>query len=306
MSNLKDAVGLCVPYGSFSQFEPEFEPAIGTIWGYMHPKGTPCFNPTLLKDIRNHDAELEANGGRIQVNDAWHDVRYYIAASRAHAFNLGGDLALFMMLIKTRDAAALTQYARMCIDNLYPRIHNYGCSTLTTISMVQGDALGGGFECALTSDVVIAEESAKMGLPEIIFNLFPGMGAYSLLARRIGVRAAEEFILSGRLYTARKLHEIGIVDVVAPDGQGESAVRGWIAANARRRNGLQGVLRARQAVHPIRREELDAIAETWVEAALRLEERDLRMMNWLIRGQSMRNESGEGQELAAPRLAQSA
>ena len=46
---------------------------------------------------------------------------------------------------------------------------------LITIALVQGDALGGGFECALSFDVLIAERSAKMGLPEVLFNLFPGM-----------------------------------------------------------------------------------------------------------------------------------
>jgi DSF synthase len=56
---------------------------------------------------------------------------------------------------------------------MYRRITNFRSPTMTTISLVQGDALGGGFEAALTSDVIIAEESAQMGLPEILFNLFP-------------------------------------------------------------------------------------------------------------------------------------
>src|SRR5207253_10633183 len=137
------------------------------------------------------------------------------------------------------DLNALAPYSRLCIDNMYARIHNYQSSAMATISLVQGDALGGGFECALSSDVIVAEESAQMGLPEILFNLFPGMGAYSLLARRIGMRAAEELILSGRVLPAQQLHEMGVVDVLAPDGQGEAAVRQWIAENAKRRNGLQ-------------------------------------------------------------------
>jgi len=140
--------------------------------------------------------------------------------------------------------------------------------------------------------VLIAEESAQMGLPEIIFNLFPGMGAYSLLARRIGMRAAENLILSGRVLSAAKLHEMGVVDVLAKDGEGEAAVRDWIAANARRRNGLQGVLRARQHVFPVTRAELDAIADTWVDCALRLEDKDLRMMGRVVRAQMRRMEEG--------------
>ena len=52
---------------------------------------------------------------------------------------------------------ALAHYARLCIDNMHARIQNYYVPTLVTISMVQGDALGGGFECAMSSDVLVAE-----------------------------------------------------------------------------------------------------------------------------------------------------
>jgi DSF synthase len=293
MSNLNDAAGLRITYGKCdTQFDTEFEPASGTIWGYMNPRGAPCFNLGLLRDIHEHDASLQANRGRVQVDGAWCDARYYVGASRAPGvYNLGGDLALFMLLIKTRDRDALASYAARCLDNLHARIHSYGSPTLTTIALVQGDALGGGFECALTSDVIIAEESAQMGLPEIMFNLFPGMGAYQLLSRRIGVRAAEEMILSGRMVSATKLHELGIIDVLVKDGLGESAVHQWIATNARRRNGIQGLHSLRRIANPITRAELDAVAETWVDAALRLEERDLKMMNWLVRGQQRRMET---------------
>jgi DSF synthase len=290
MSNLNDAAGLRMTYGkSDTQFDTEFEPATGTIWGYMNPRGAPCFNLGLLRDIREHDASLQANGGRVQVDGAWYDARHYVGASRApRVYNLGGDLALFMLLIKTRDRDALASYAARCLDNLHARIQSYGSPTLTTIALVQGDALGGGFECALTSDVIVAEESAQLGLPEIMFNLFPGMGAYQLLSRRIGIRAAEEMILSGRVLPATKLHELGIVDVLVKDGQGESGVQQWIAANARRRNGTQGLYSLRRIANPLTRAELDAVADVWLDAALRLEERDLKMMNWLVRGQQRR------------------
>jgi DSF synthase len=307
MSNLRDAIGLRIPYGNTPQFDTEFELASGTVWGYMNPKGTPCFTLSLLKDIRAHDAQLERDGGQILVDGTWYPVRYYVGASRIpRVYNLGGDLALFTLLIKARDRDALVRYARMCIDNLHPRIHDYGSATLTTITLVQGDALGGGFECALSSDVIVAEESAPMGLPEILFNLFPGMGAYSLLARRIGPKAAEKLILSGRVLPAAKLHELGVVDVLAKDGEGELAVQQWIDNNARRRNATQGVFRARQLVQPIARGELDAIAEVWVDAALRLEERDLKMMSWLLSAQQRRIESRHvGGDAVAPRVSQS-
>jgi len=268
----------------------------------MNPKGNPCISLALLKEIREHDAALEANGGVITVEGESYPVRYYVGASRAPgAYNLGGDLGLFMLLIKAHDRTALARYAEKCIDNLYARITHYGSPTLTTISLVQGDALGGGFECALSSDVIVAEESAQMGLPEIMFNLFPGMGAYQLLTRRIGVRAAEQLILSGRVLPARKLHEMGVVDVLAKDGQGESAVQQWVAANHRRHNGMQAVFGLRQLCNPVSRRELDAVAQSWVDAALRLTERDQRLMGWLMRAQQDRavsRDAGEAAEAA--------
>ena len=293
MSNLRDAVGLCMPYGrANSQYETEFEPATGTVWGYFKPKeGAPCYSLGLLKDILEHDRQLVANQCHVDLDGTLHPVHYYVTASRVRGvFNVGGDLALFSMLIKSRDRQALANYAKLCIDNIYPRTQGFFSPTLTKIVLVQGDALGGGFECALASDVIVAEESAQMGLPEILFNLFPGMGACSLLARRIGIRAAEELILSGKVLPAVELHRIGIVDVLATYGQGETAVRNWIARNTKRRNGMQAVFRARQFIHPVTREELDGIVGLWVDAALRLGERDLKMMNRLVRAQMRRME----------------
>jgi DSF synthase len=301
MSNMRDALGLRLPYGkTSSQYVTEFDPATRTVWGYFQPKGTPCFSLGLLKDIRRHDEALAANGGKVEIGGEMCKANHYVLASRTpRVFNLGGDLALFVLLIKARDRDALAHYARLCIDNMYPRIRNFFCPTLTTISLVQGDALGGGFESALSSDVIVAEESAQMGLPEILFNLFPGMGACSLLSRRIGLRAAEELILSGKVLTAAQLHEMGVVDVLANDGEGESAVTQWIMQNDRRRNGMQAVFSARQHVHPVTREELDAITETWVDAALRIEDRDLKMMSRIVRAQMRRMEAGDVTDVTA-------
>ena len=271
MSNMHDAVGLRSTYKTLKETHYEFEPASGTLWGYMQQRGNPCFNLGLLKEIRTVGGELTANGGHIEFEGAMHKVNTYVGASRnPGVYSLGGDLALFLLLIRSRDRDALAHYARLCIDNVHAQLEHYQCPTLTTVSLVQGEALGGGFEMALCSDVLIAEESAMLGLPEILFNLFPGMGAYSLIARRATP---------------------GIVDVLARDGQGEATTQEWIARNARRRSGHQAVMRVRQHVNPITRAELDAIVDVWVDCALRLEDRDLRMMGRVVRAQLERQEA---------------
>ena len=289
MSNMRDAMGLRGSFKTYAEVQYEFEPATGTVWGWMNQRGNPCFNLSLLKDLRSFGADLTANSGHVEFEGSMHKAHYYVAGSRVpRVFNLGGDLALFLLLIRSRDRDALAHYAKLCIDNIHARVQNYFCPTLTTISLVQGDALGGGFETALSSDVIVAEESAMLGLPEILFNLFPGMGAYSLLARRTSPRVAEELILSGKILPASKLHEMGVIDVLAKDGEGEAAVQAWIAKNARRRSGHQAVMQVRQQVNPVTRGELDAIADTWVDCALRLEDRDMRMMSRVVRAQMER------------------
>ena len=83
MSNMRDAFGLRLPYGkATSQYATEFDPATRTIWGYFNPKGTPCFSLGLLKDIRNHDNALAANGGQVEVGGELQKAHYYVCGSR--------------------------------------------------------------------------------------------------------------------------------------------------------------------------------------------------------------------------------
>ena len=306
MSNLLDACGLRIPHSRpGSQYQSEFEPASHTLWTRFNPRGTACFSLGLLKDMRAHDEQLVQGRGRLELDGGPQEVAYHVTGSATPGvFNLGGDLALFVLLIKARDREALAHYARLCIDIVHARSQSYFCPALTTIALVQGDALGGGFECALASDLIFAEESAQLGFPEILFNLFPGMGAYSLLSRRIGMKATEELILSGRVLCAAELHAMGAIDVLAKDGEGEAAVREWIARRARSRNGTQAALAARRRVHAVTREELDAITDLWVDAAFRLGDRDLKMMSRIVRAQMRRMELGGVTDVGAAALAE--
>ena len=179
-------------------------------------------------------------------------------------------------------------YAIACIDVLYLN-HTGLNNNTTTIALVQGDALGGGFEAAISSDVVIAERHAKMGMPEILFNLFPGMGAYSFLSRKVGSVQAEKMILGGKLYTAEEMYNMGVVDVLAEDGEGEKAVYEYIKKENRAKNGYQAFRKATKCCNPISYEELKNITTIWVDAALKLESKDLRMMERLISRQSEKN-----------------
>jgi len=270
----------------YDQIEPRFDAEYGVYWAQLNLRPHPSFNPQLLIEVRRFIDEITNANGTITKDGRLHDIRYVILSSKVPGiFSLGGDLALFRNAILQRDREQLLRYGRLCVDDLLPWHRNFDLP-ITTISLVQGAALGGGFEGALASSVVIAEESARMGFPEVLFNLFPGMGAYSFLSRKVGRRVTDELVTSGNTYTARQLFDMGVVDVITPDGTGEAAVYSYVRKHAKNGNGRRGLEQVRREFDPITREELWRIVEIWVDTAMRLDERDLKMMERLVRAQA--------------------
>jgi DSF synthase len=240
-------------------------------------------------ELRAYISSITEDDGILLHQGERRPIRYGVLASSVPGvFNLGGDLALFRDAIMKRDRTALLSYGQKCIDDLYPWHRNCDLE-ITTMALVQGDALGGGFEAALSASVLVAEESARMGFPEILFNLFPGMGAYSFLARKVGRRSAERLITSGTIYSARDLYDLGVVDVITPDGTGEAAVYSYVKKHAKQSNGRRAFERARNEFEPVTRDELERVVNIWADAALNLDERDLRMMERLVRAQQRAN-----------------
>ncbi|OIO77828.1 MAG: enoyl-CoA hydratase [Hydrogenophilales bacterium CG03_land_8_20_14_0_80_62_28] len=280
MSRLQAVPTSQQPQGSnYRQLDTYFDERYQIAWGYMHSEPRPCFTPELLGELLTWCGEVAA-----QIDDPNRpDVHYQVTASSSPGvFNLGGDLHLFRDHILRRDRDGLYRYALACIEPLYMNAVHLNRPGLKSVSLVQGDALGGGFECALSGNVLIAERGSKMGFPEILFNLFPGMGALTLLGRRIGMARAERMILSGNLYSAEELYEQGVVDVLAEPGEGVQAVYDFVRREGRARNGTLALRAARERIQPISHEEIRQVTEIWVDAALRIEPKDLRMMERLI------------------------
>ena len=274
-------------HARFTELEPELEPEHGVLWCRFSYRERPCFTPALLDDIEHIQRLVrQAFDGS---DPAAPPLRYMVWASRDRmAWNLGGDLDLFVRLIQAGDRATLRHYAHQVVREGYA---NWAALDLPliTVALVQGDALGGGFEAALSSNIIVAERSAKFGLPEILFNLFPGMGAYSFLARRMPPSRAERMIMEGGCHRAEQLHAWGAVDVLAEDGCGESVLRDHIARHGRRHAAHRAILKTRRWLHPVTLEELQDITDLWVDTALTLDPADLRKMARLVAAQDRRH-----------------
>lgn len=270
-------------------FNVEYEPEQRVLWGFFNPRSVPSFTHDLLRELLACDGALRVDAQAELTTPSGQPIDYYVWASRTPAFySLGGDLGYFADCIEKGDRQALMQYATLCIDGLYARVCNYQAPRLITLALVQGDALGGGFEAALASDVLIAEEQSRFGLPEVLFNLFPGMGAYSFLVRRIGRRLTEAMMVSGATYGAAACLEMGIVDIVVAQGEGPQAVRDYVERTAKRKNAISAIHQVRRTIMPITRQELMTITMQWVEAAFFLQDRDLRLMRRLVQLQRAR------------------
>jgi Enoyl-CoA hydratase/carnithine racemase len=270
----------------YGELDLTLNPHDEAIWCYMRPAGPPSFTPTLLRELISMRATLQRMFATLPLGEAA-PIKYFVSGSRIPGiYNLGGDLDFFIACIRERNLEALRNYAHDWADVVYHTTVGFHVP-LITIGLVQGDALGGGFEAALSFNVLVAEKSAKFGLP-VLFNLFPGMGAFSFLSRKLDAARAQKMILSGRIYSATELYEMGLIDVLAEDGCGEKAVRDYIAHHRRHHTVHCCIRDVGMRVNPFSLEELLDIADIWAEHAMRLEESDLRYMERLASAQPHR------------------
>ena len=264
----------------------------GVHWCFMHADlarqpGRACFKPALVNEILQYQWSL---GDRLrqQRDRADAAMPHVVLASDCDAFNLGGDLEYFCDAIRRQDRHALLTYARQCVRGVHA-FHAGLDAGAHSIAVVQGDALGGGFEAALSCHTIVAEEGVGMGLPEVLFDLFPGMGAYSFLCKRIAPHKAEKLMLEGTIYGSEELHRMGLVDVLVPRGEGVRAVEELVRGHARIPHARAAMHRVRAMSQPVTLEEMMAITEVWVDTALQLGQKSLRTMERLVRAQYRRH-----------------
>lgn len=272
------------PDWSFEHIDFEYEPVTQSVWMYYRADGPPFYDMDILSDIADLQESLRGLFGSPLI--ARYPVRYFIMASRKRGvFNLGGDLAMFARSIKANDRDTLRAYAHACILLVHGLATAFGLP-LVTLAVVTGQALGGGMEAALAEDFLLADESARLGVPEVAFNTFPGMGAVTLLSRRLGAAGAEEIIASGDVYTARAMFDRGVVDLLAPDGQARETALAWMAeGGADRFERRRAMAATRRRLFPVTYGELEQITDLWVDCSCDVTPSDLRHMERLASAQ---------------------
>lgn len=267
----------------FTQLSGYYEAERHTVWMMLRAHPRPCFNHALIEEIMNFSWLVRQSGFAVD---------FWVTGSLVPGmYNVGGDLQFFVECIQNGRREALRAYARACVDCVHAASRGFDTGAIT-LAMVEGSALGGGFEAALAHHFVLAQRDARLGFPEIAFNLFPGMGGYSLVARRSGMKLAEELIYKGESHTAEWYEQHGLVDVLFKPGQSYVSTRTFIDTLRPKLNGVRAMLRARTRVLQLPRSELMDITEDWVDAAFCLEPKDIAYMERLVTLQSRLHAAG--------------
>jgi DSF synthase len=260
-----------------------FDARHGAIWCSMRHEESVSYTLPLLRELNAvaEDVRADAQAGATAI-------KFLVSDSlRPGVFNLGGDLGYFLDRARAGDEAALRAYAYACCDAIYNNYNGFDASVVT-IALLEGDALGGGLEAALSSHVVIAERGITLGFPEALFHTFPGMGAYSLLSRRIGGAHAEKLMMSGRMYKSEDFYAMGLIDILVEKGEGAARTRDYIAEHAKKQKLLVAMGEVRRRVTPLTLRELRDVTDIWVDSVMDLAPINLRKMEMLALAQDRR------------------
>ncbi len=161
------------------------------------PKQLNALNGQVMDELCNALEELDRDD----------EVRAIVVTGNERAFAAGADIG------EMADASPID----MLITNRIGQWDRIRRITKPVIAAVNGWALGGGCELAMTLDLIIAGEGAKFGQPEINIGVIPGAGGTQRLTRAIGKSKAMEMILTGEPITAREAHAAGLVARVTQD-----------------------------------------------------------------------------------------
>lgn len=171
--------------------------------------------------------ELYAGLRAVDDGGGWRDTARGLVDSPSTALRSG--LATLRGTLRRRDASptgALKVWGvRMFIDRIHRVMDAFDAAPIPTVAAVHGVCFGGGFELALTCDVIVADKTARFSFPELRLGLIPGFGGIPRLERDLGNAVVRDILLSGRSISAKRAHQVGLASQLVGEGKAEEAAR---------------------------------------------------------------------------------
>jgi enoyl-CoA hydratase len=188
----------------------------------------------------------------------------------ACGFSAGGDLRELYEGIRTTEPSAALAGIRDFHQRIHHVMNTFDASPLTTIAAVHGITFGGGFELALTCDMIIADKTARFCFPELRLGIIPGFGGIPRLKRDLGNAVVRDLLLTGRSFNVTKAQQIGLVSQVVGEGEALRVARATAAQLAKfdRRTAAA----AKKFIKPIPyeelRQEIEIVCELYARPAV--------------------------------------
>jgi enoyl-CoA hydratase len=230
---------------------------------------TPCneIGSETLKELEQFVAALESAAREAHA--------LIISSARKEGFGAGADLRELYRESQPLAAAERLARLRNFLDRIHRVMNAIDEAPLTTIAAVHGVTFGGGFELALTCDLIIADKMTRFCFPELRLGLIPGFGGIPRLKRDLGNAVVRDLLLTGRSIHATKAQSAGVVSQVAAEGDALRVARATAAQI--KKFDRDTAVTAKRFIKPIPREELsreidifcDLFTRPAVEAGLR-------------------------------------
>jgi len=150
-------------------------------------------------------------------------------SKQSAGFSAGADLRELYTLVQQTDAASAAKGVREGLERIHAVFNRLDMSPLTTIAAVHGFCFGGGFELALTCDLIVADKMARFCFPELRLGLIPGFGGIPRLKRDVGNSVIRDLLLTGRSINATKALAVGLASQVAAEGEALRVARATAA-----------------------------------------------------------------------------
>jgi 3-hydroxyacyl-CoA dehydrogenase/enoyl-CoA hydratase/3-hydroxybutyryl-CoA epimerase len=197
MSTLAEA-----PARTSSAFRIERDGDLAVVWFDLPGEKVNKFSTAVMSEFAAVVDELESD----------RDIkRVVIASGKPSIFIAGADVTEFSKATSAEQAAEYTRFGQQTI-------HRFSKLRQVTVAAINGAALGGGCELAITCDYRVMSDSprAQIGLPETKLGIFPAWGGTTTLPRLIGLPAALDIILNGKTLDGKRAKRMGLVDEVVP------------------------------------------------------------------------------------------
>jgi enoyl-CoA hydratase/carnithine racemase len=142
-----------------------------------------------------------------------------IYSERKHGFSAGADLReLYHGAVKLSEKDRLSG-VRAFLERIHGVFNAIDSAPFATIAAVHGVCFGGGFELALTCDIIVADKMARFAFPELRLGLIPGFGGIPRLKRDLGNAFIRDLLLTGRSVNAARAQSVGLVAQLAAEGE---------------------------------------------------------------------------------------